>query len=211
MGKEIVCSQSKNPGEREFLVDSKDICNVLEDGTGTENVLDNLVKLQMQKSKLEKLWDGVHPLRALKDIDLRRSKNLKIIPDLSRATNLVTLNLCDCSSLEELPSSIQYLNKLEKLELSGCSNLETIPPAINLRSLLRLDLGGCSRLRRFPDISCKLRELILTETAIDEFPSNFRLENIALVYMNAMKSRIWQKDEVKKCLHISLTVLLESL
>ena len=33
MGKEIIRSQSKEPGEREFLWDSKDICDVLEDNT----------------------------------------------------------------------------------------------------------------------------------------------------------------------------------
>ena len=31
MGKEVVRSQSNEPGEREFLTDSKDICNVLEE------------------------------------------------------------------------------------------------------------------------------------------------------------------------------------
>lgn len=39
MGKEIIRSQSKEPGEREFLWDSKDICDVLEDNTGTKKVL----------------------------------------------------------------------------------------------------------------------------------------------------------------------------
>lgn len=33
MGKEIVRAQSDEPGEREFLIDSKDVSNVLEDIT----------------------------------------------------------------------------------------------------------------------------------------------------------------------------------
>lgn len=33
MGKEIVRAQSDEPGEREFLIDSKDVCDVLEDST----------------------------------------------------------------------------------------------------------------------------------------------------------------------------------
>ena len=33
MGKEIVRAQSDEPGEREFLMDSKEICDVLEDNT----------------------------------------------------------------------------------------------------------------------------------------------------------------------------------
>lgn len=33
MGKEIVRGQSDKPGEREFLMDSKDVCNILKDRT----------------------------------------------------------------------------------------------------------------------------------------------------------------------------------
>ncbi|OAO93851.1 hypothetical protein AXX17_AT5G33840 [Arabidopsis thaliana] len=265
MGKKIVRTQSKKPGEREFLVDSKDIYNALKHNTGTENVLGialdmgendelhihesafkqmrcllflkfhikqnkdvrwhlpedfdylpstlrllswekypltsmpsgfspvNLVKLQMQESKLEKLWEGVHSLISLKDIDLQKSKSLTQIPDLSMAINLKTLDLGDCSSLMELPSSIQSLNKLEKLDMSGCSNLEALPPAINLQSLNRLDLKGCSRLRSFPDISTSFVELILDGTSIDKFPSNLRLENLQLLSMRAIKSdKLWE-------------------
>jgi len=39
MGKEIVRAQSNEPGEREFLVDSKHIYDVLEDNTGTKKSL----------------------------------------------------------------------------------------------------------------------------------------------------------------------------
>ncbi|CAA7058361.1 unnamed protein product [Microthlaspi erraticum] len=69
---------------------------------------ENLVKIQMQGSKLEKLWEGIHSLTGLKEMDLSESRNLKEIPDLSMATSLETLNLA-CSSLVELPSFIQHL------------------------------------------------------------------------------------------------------
>uniref|UniRef100_A0A1J3FHX6 ADP-ribosyl cyclase/cyclic ADP-ribose hydrolase n=1 Tax=Noccaea caerulescens TaxID=107243 RepID=A0A1J3FHX6_NOCCA len=253
MGKEIVRAQSNEPGEREFLVDSKDICDLLEDNNGTKKVLgialdmdeidvlrihkeafngmsnlrflkmynkkwnqqkevrwhlsggfnylphklklltldgypkkcmpskfcpENLVKLQMRGSKLKRLWKGVHSLGGLKDIDLGGSRSLKEIPDLSMATNLEKLDLCYCSSLVELPSSIQYLNKLERLNMSGCINLKTLPTFINLQSLFTLNLGGCKRLKIFPHISTNIQWLILGGTGIEKLPSNLRLEKL---------------------------------
>ncbi|KAG7605139.1 Toll/interleukin-1 receptor homology (TIR) domain superfamily, partial [Arabidopsis thaliana x Arabidopsis arenosa] len=251
LGKEIVRTQSNQPGEREFLVDLKDICDVLEHNTGTKKVLgitldidetdelhihessfkgmhnllflkvytkkldqkkkvrwhlperfdylpsrlrllrfdrypskclpsnfhpENLVKLQMQQSKLEKLWDGVHSLAGLRNMDLRGSRNLKEIPDLSMATNLETLKLSSCSSLVELPSSIQYLNKLNDLDMSYCDHLETIPSGVNLKSLDRLNLSGCSRLKSFLDIPTNISWLDIGQTA--DIPSNLRLQNL---------------------------------
>ncbi|CAL9241621.1 unnamed protein product, partial [Arabidopsis halleri] len=230
MGKEIVRAQSNEPGEREFLVDSKHICDVLEDNTGTKKVLGigldinetdglyihesafkgmrnlmflnfytkqkkdvrwhlsegfdhlppklrllswekyplrcmpsnflpgNLVKLQMCESKLEKLWDGVHSLTGLRNMDLRGSKKLKEIPDLSMATILKKHDISNCSSLVKLPSTIQYLNKLNYLDMSFCKNLEILPTGINLQSLNELNLQGCSRLRSFPCISTNISE-----------------------------------------------------
>lgn len=41
LGKKIVREQSRNPGKREFIVDSRDVCDVLEDEdtVGTKRVL----------------------------------------------------------------------------------------------------------------------------------------------------------------------------
>ncbi|CAH8278073.1 unnamed protein product [Arabidopsis lyrata] len=284
MGKEIVRSQSNEPGEREFLMDAKDICDLLEDSTGTKKVLgitldmdeidelhihenafkgmhnllflkvytkkwdkktevrwhlpkgfnylphklrflrldgypmrcmpskfrpENLVKLEMSGSKLERLWEGVHSFRGLRDIDLQKSENLKEIPDLSMATSLKTLNLCDCSNLVELPLSIQYLNKLEKLEMSGCINLENLPIGINLKSLGRLNLGGCSRLKIFPDISTNISWLILDETGIETFPSNLPLENLFLHLCEMKSEKLWGR--VQQPLTPLMTILPHSL
>ncbi|XP_010494828.1 PREDICTED: disease resistance protein RPS6-like [Camelina sativa] len=275
MGKEIVRAQSNEPGEREFLMDSKDICDLLEDNTGTKKIIgisldmdetdelrihesafkemrnllfleiytkewyqqrlttrksdqkkevrwhlpegfdylphklrllrlddyprrcmpsnfcpQNLVKLQMQGSKLERLWEGVHTLGGLKKIDLKRSIHLKEIPDLSMATNLETLDLSDCSSLVELPSSIQYLNKLEQLIMSGCSNVETLPNGINLQSLDTLDLQGCSRLNIFPDISTNISVLLIKNTCIEEITSHLCLMNLTV--LRIMNENFWK-------------------
>ncbi|KAL1211064.1 Disease resistance protein RPS6 [Cardamine amara subsp. amara] len=273
MGKEIVRTQSDEPGEREFLLDCKDICDVLEDNTGTKKVLgilldmsgidelhihkrafekmrnlfflkiikkpykevhwhisegfnylpsklkvlswkgyplrslpssfcpQHLVKLKMQNSKVEKLWEGVHPLTALKRVDLSGSKNLREIPDLSMAINLKKLLLKRCSSLVKMTSSIGRLHKLLVLDMSWCTKLEALPSRINLKSLNKLNLDGFLRLRSFPDISSNLSWLNLSRTTVEEFPSVLRLENLDTLHMKEIKSqKLWEGVQLLPCL-----------
>ncbi|XP_020890895.1 disease resistance protein RPS6 isoform X3 [Arabidopsis lyrata subsp. lyrata] len=143
MGKEMVRIQSKNPAKREFLVDSKDIYDVL---------------------------NGNALPRLLEDMDMEGSSNLTELPDLSWAPNLTTLNLRNCPSLAEIPSSIMNLHCLKTLTLEDCTSLVSLPVNIDLISLYRLDLSGCSRFSRFPDISRNISFLILNQTAIEEVP-----------------------------------------
>lgn len=162
---------------------------------------ENLVKLKMQSSKLEKLWERVVALPCLKKMDLRFSHDLIEMPDLSKATNLETLNLMDCYSLMKLPSSIPHPNKLRTLYLRNCQNLETIPIGIRLESLEYLYLDGCSRLRTFPQISTNIETINIDETSIEEFPSNLRLEDGRLdeLSMRNLKSKkLWER--VKVCM-----------
>lgn len=136
-------------------------------------------------------------LTCLDYMDLSESENLKEIPDLSLATNLKTLNLSGCSSLVELPLSIRNLNKLMTLEMSGCINLRTLPSGINLQSLVSVDLRKCSELNSFPDISTNISDLDLNETAIEEIPSNLRLQNLVSLRMERIKSeRLWASVQV---------------
>ncbi|CAA7055368.1 unnamed protein product [Microthlaspi erraticum] len=247
MGREIVRQQEQDiPGKRQFLMDSKEISDVLVDGTGTNSVLgiflnlsevedgfsinkkafkrmknlrflsiygvlqeekevllhlqggedimwrqlrllewwgclmrsmplnfrpENLVELKMPDSHLEKLWEGVQLLKSLKKMDLRRYKMLKVIPDLSKATNLEELYLGDCWSLVMIPSSIRNLNRLRKLDMRRCKRLQGLPTDIHLESLHSLDLSGCLQLRSFPQISSNVSSLFLDETEIEEVPA----------------------------------------
>ncbi|CAA0406100.1 unnamed protein product [Arabidopsis thaliana] len=263
-GHQSICE----PGKRQFLVDARDICEILIDNTGSKNVigilfdisnlscqlniserafdgmpnlkflrfhgpyddesdklylpqgLNNLpqklrliewsrfpmtclpsnfctkylVKLYMRNSKLQNLWQGNQPLRNLKRMDLSESKHLKVLPDLSTATNLELLSLLECSglselpssianatnlrmlnlgmctSLVELPSSIGSLYNLKELGLQGCSKLEALPTNINLESLDYLDLSDCLLIKIFPEISTNIKNLKLRKTAIKEVP-----------------------------------------
>ncbi|KAF2612587.1 hypothetical protein F2Q70_00007343 [Brassica cretica] len=140
-----------------------------------------LVELNMDHSKLEKLWEGIKPLRSLKWMDLSNSVNLKELPDLSTATNLEKLNLRDCSSLIKLPSLPG--NSLEKLHMGGCSSLLDFPSfSGNVVNLRELNLINCSNLVELP-LSLgnlqKLQILILNGCSkLEVLPTNINLEHL---------------------------------
>ncbi|XP_022735592.1 TMV resistance protein N-like, partial [Durio zibethinus] len=73
-----------------------------------------------------RLWeenDVYHPLPKLKLVNLKGSKNLINTPDFTGAPYLECLILEGCSRIVELPSSIGYLSNLVLLNLKDCSNL----------------------------------------------------------------------------------------
>uniref|UniRef100_A0A0D3BKV5 Uncharacterized protein n=1 Tax=Brassica oleracea var. oleracea TaxID=109376 RepID=A0A0D3BKV5_BRAOL len=110
-----------------------------------------LMEIKMSCSNLEKLWEGNKTIRNLKWMDLSHSINLKELPNLSTATNLRELDLENCSSLVELPSSIGNLTNLKKLNLMLCSSLMELPSSIgNMTNLENLDLSGCLNLVGLP-------------------------------------------------------------
>ncbi|XP_010434750.1 PREDICTED: disease resistance protein RPP5-like [Camelina sativa] len=142
-----------------------------------------LVELEMEDSKLEKLWEGTQALGSLKKINMRNSRYLKEIPDLSLAINLEKLYLFGCKSLLTLHSSIQYVIKLRRLNMGNCTKLESVPTHVNLKcwkSLEYLNLRGCIRLRNFPQISLYnstgffWSELILTLSYLEQASSSSR-------------------------------------
>ncbi|KAG2243877.1 hypothetical protein Bca52824_094277 [Brassica carinata] len=205
LGRDIVRKQSTEPGQRQFLVDERETCEVLsDDAAGSRSVIginfygdeinvskrafegmsnlqflrigqesvgggdafhlfggpsylspkltilnwsyfpltclhcipkpELLVELNMPHSKLEKLWEGT-----------------KDVSSLSTATSLQELNLCECSSLVEIPSSIGNAIHLKRLDLSGCSSLVELPFSIgNAIYLKELELAGCSSLVELP-------------------------------------------------------------
>ncbi|CAN6866577.1 unnamed protein product [Brassica oleracea] len=144
--------------------------------------LEFLVELVMDFSKLEKLWEGIIPLRSLKWMNLSYSVNLKELPDLSTASRLKKLNLNVCSSLMKLSPPIGYTNNLEVLNLCNCSSLIKLPSlAGNATSLEKLYIGGCSSLVEFPSFignAVNLRKLDLRCRKLEVLPTNINLESL---------------------------------
>ncbi|XP_023642837.1 disease resistance protein TAO1 [Capsella rubella] len=221
LGREIVRNQSiSEPGKRQFLVDAREICEVLTDHTGSKSVIginlnfssmvDDelilserafeemsnlqflrlchkrlylpeglnylspklrilhwdyspmkcfpskfspkfLVKIILKYSKLEKLWEGIQPLMNLKVMNLGSSTKLKELPCLSTATNLLEMQLWECSSLIKLPNSIGNATNIQTLNLRDCSSLVELPSSIgNAINLQTLQLTACSSLVKLP-------------------------------------------------------------
>ncbi|CAA7053810.1 unnamed protein product [Microthlaspi erraticum] len=161
-----------------------------------------LVELNMQASKLEKLWKGTQPLENLKRMDLSQSLHLKELPDLSNATNLERLDLSSCSALAELPTSIGNLHKLKKLMMGSCDRLQVIPTNINLASLEWFEISGCSRLKTFPDISTNIKDFSLSDTSVEEVPESIRnwsqLSHFDTSYSGILKSVTHLPESIEK-------------
>ncbi|XP_058788001.1 TMV resistance protein N-like [Vicia villosa] len=131
-----------------------------------------LLELNLTRSKLKRLWDGVQNLVNLKIMMLEFSYDLIEIPDLSRATNLERLYLYSCESLCQLHPSILCLPRLEHLDLRSCIKIESLKTNFHSKSLYNLLLKGCSSLTEFSVTSEAMRHLSLNGTAIHELSSS---------------------------------------
>ncbi|CAI0396604.1 unnamed protein product [Linum tenue] len=88
---------------------------------------ENLVTLGLTCSKIERLWEHNEfnvDLGNLKTLNLKGSKSLRKLPDLSTAKRLESMHLSGCVSLEELPTSVLDLPLLETLHVSECISLK---------------------------------------------------------------------------------------
>ncbi|KAL0799277.1 hypothetical protein Bca101_054452 [Brassica carinata] len=136
-----------------------------------------LVEINMSYSNLEKLWEGNKVICNLKWMDLSHSENLKELPNLSSATNLLELDLSCCSSLVELPFSTGNLTNLKNLTLKLCSSLMELPSSIgNLTNLENLDLSGCLNLVGFPfsiGNMTNLKKLFLKQAYVSTTESSY--------------------------------------
>ncbi|PON95610.1 TIR-NBS-LRR-like protein [Trema orientale] len=142
----------------------------------------NLVKLDMPSSQLEKLWNGFkNDLENLKFVNLRFSKKLTCLPDLSQS-NLRRLDLQGCTSLVELPP-LRFQHVLDKLtketDVFLINNADMyIFPELDI-SLLKnswtydidvywLNLQGCTNLKTLSKMSGNIKYMCLRWTAIEE-------------------------------------------
>ncbi|XP_020991127.1 disease resistance-like protein DSC1 [Arachis duranensis] len=121
---------------------------------------ENLVELDMQGSYVKKLWNDIQNLANLRRIDLDGSKQLIELPDLSKASNLETLSLCDCENLRSVHPSIFFLQKLIHVDLERCIRLKKLAGKCSSSSKVEhLNLSGCKRLKHLPDSTSKLKFL----------------------------------------------------
>ncbi|RYQ87679.1 hypothetical protein Ahy_B09g095206 [Arachis hypogaea] len=125
-------------------------------------------------SNVEKLWDTPQNLPSLEFLDLCCCKHLIECPNLAGATNLKSIKLDGCKSLQDVDPSIFSLPKIEELHVSYCTSLKRLCGDYCSPSLHCLWATGCSNLKEF-SISMmadhsNLR-LLLPSTALSEVPS----------------------------------------
>ncbi|CAG7888197.1 unnamed protein product [Brassica rapa] len=201
LGKEIVRQEHKDePERRKFLVDAREIWDVLTDNTGSKSVLGIDLDIMAIKDELcidKRAFEGMTRLQFLRFkspyvilemrnssieklwegsplMDMSYSVKLKDVPNVSNATNLETLILNGCESLVEIPTWFKNLSRLTHLKMVGCKKLKDLPTNINMESLYHLDLSHCTQLKTFPEISTRIGYLDLENTGIEEVPSSIR-------------------------------------
>ncbi|ESQ39631.1 hypothetical protein EUTSA_v10000751mg [Eutrema salsugineum] len=150
----------------------------------------NLIHLSLPYSKIKCVWQGTKVAPKLKWVDLSHSSNLSSLSGLSKAPNLLRLNLEGCISLKELPEEMKDMKNLVFLNLRECTSLSSLPD-INMDSLKVLILSGCSKLQKFQVISEKLEKLYLNGTAVNTLPPTIgNLQRLILLNLKDCKNLV---------------------
>ncbi|CAN6840050.1 unnamed protein product [Brassica oleracea] len=195
LGKKIVKKEFlEEPGKRQFLWNTKEISEVLEESTGTGKVLGIFLRwgknLQVSKSA----FDGMNNLQFLK---VQYSSNVVHIPEglncLPNKLRLIHWDYCPLrfwpskfsakflvelimydSNFEKLWEGIQPLPCLKLMDFSRSEYLKEIPDLSKATSLEKLNLRYCKSLLKLTSSigSATELELDLSNTAIEELPSS---------------------------------------
>ncbi|XP_013707590.1 disease resistance protein RPS6-like isoform X2 [Brassica napus] len=187
IGKEVVRTQSNKPGKREFLMDSKDVCNVLGSSKGSEMVIGismNLDEISMVRIH-ENAFDEMTNLRFLKFYkkSLERKKEVRWLlperfdnfPDKLKLLSwpgcpMVYMPSSFCpeylvelimpnANLVKLWDGVEPLTCLKDMDLSKSENLNEIPDLSTATNLETLNLHGCSSLVELPSSIRNLNKL----------------------------------------------------
>ncbi|KAI4357489.1 hypothetical protein L6164_001435 [Bauhinia variegata] len=149
---------------------------------------EKLVQLDLRRTLVERLWDGVQDLANLTSLFLTGCMHLVELPDFSEASKLEEVHLDYCISLRHLPSSIFSSKYLFAINLRCCRQLQHIHSDMDSKSLQWLNLSGCSKLIEFSVASEKLEYLNLEGTAIEELSSSVgRLKNLSSLHLSGCR------------------------
>ncbi|CAF2155558.1 unnamed protein product [Brassica napus] len=174
LGRDIVRKQSSEPGQRQFLVDEREICEVLaDDAAGSTSVIgitfyrdeiymserafEGMSNLQFLRFRVERdgegdtfhLFGGASYLsRKLRLLDWSYFPMtcLHCIPNPELLVELIMRE----SKLENLWKGTKPLSNLKWVNLSESKNLKDVSSLSTATSLQELDLRGCSSLVELP-------------------------------------------------------------
>ncbi|CAN6866417.1 unnamed protein product [Brassica oleracea] len=163
----------------------------------------SLVELVMHGSKLEKLWEET------KEMDLNQCTSLVELPSsIGKASNLKKLDLVHCSSLVQLPPSIGDNTNLQNLDLSNCSSLVELPSSMDyLINLEKLNVSHCSSFVKFTFSSARELNLAHCTSLVELAPSTgtlFNLEKLDLSHCSSIVELPSSVENATKLLHLNL-------
>ncbi|XP_022738423.1 putative disease resistance protein At4g19050 [Durio zibethinus] len=159
-----------------------------------ENFFENLTSLQslnLSKTKVGSL-PSLLELRNLRRLFLKGC-SFQNLPELTKQTRLVKLDLSDCESLTELPSLVD-LAYLEIINLSGCKALSKINQSFEKMSRLQVLNLSETQISSLPSLCepSKLHSLILRNCTKLEKTPNFgillQLEQLDLRGTSSLKN-----------------------
>ncbi|CAG7890788.1 unnamed protein product, partial [Brassica rapa] len=198
LGRDIVRKQSSEPGQRRFLVDKREICELLtDDAAGSRSVIgimfgggeinvserafEGMSNLQFLRLERDGGGDALHLFggpsclsRKLRLLDWRYFPKtcLHCIPNPELLVELIMHG----SKLEKLWEETKPLSNLKWVDLSDSKNLKDVSSLSTATSLEELSLRGCSSLVELPSSignAIHLKSLDLTEcSSLVELPSS---------------------------------------
>ncbi|KAF3489756.1 hypothetical protein F2Q69_00055442 [Brassica cretica] len=156
LGKEIVRKQSHNPGKREFIVDSRDVCDVLEDSVGTKRVLGISLNID------EIGWFLIHENAFKKMGNLRfltiftnkymLDKKVHLTDSFDHLPPKLKLLCWEGYPMKSLPSNF-CPERLVKLKMKNSKLKKLWDGSWNLTCLKEVNLWGSENLKEIPDLS----------------------------------------------------------
>ncbi|CAH8309477.1 unnamed protein product [Eruca vesicaria subsp. sativa] len=200
LGKEIVRKQFPNePGQRQFLVDDEDICQVLRDGAlGSRSVIGIDIKLGKELKVSDRAFERMSNVQFLNlscDFSHRSPYVLESLNCLPQALKLldwtdfpmaclpssfnpeflVAINM-SFSKLEKLWEGNKTIRNLKLLKLTESENLKELPDLSTAINLRKLDLWCCSSLVELPSFIGNMTNLmelcIIGCSSLVELPSS---------------------------------------
>ncbi|KAL1198681.1 putative disease resistance protein RPP1 [Cardamine amara subsp. amara] len=174
LGRDIVRKQCvREPGQRLFLVDAREIYEVLNDATGSKSVIGIDCNIRAVKKKLnisERAFEGMSNLQFLKfagDHDILHlphgleflSRKLRLLhwtyfpmtclPSIFNSDFLVEIIMTH-SNLEKLWDGVKPLQNLKWMCLSSSRNLKELPDLSTATNLQILNMRDCPSLVKLP-------------------------------------------------------------
>ncbi|XP_050380453.1 disease resistance protein RPV1-like isoform X3 [Argentina anserina] len=165
--------------------------------------LGEVVAIYLRRSQLRYVWNDSRVLAKLKILDLSDSYFLKQSPEFSTIPNLEKLVFRHCHNLSEVHHSIGALGRLSTVDLAQCSSLKELPTSFyKLKSVVTLVLDRCVRFEKLDEEigdMTSLSTLRVNETAITELPSSMvRLKNLRCVSLRPRSDMV--RFENRECL-----------